>query len=110
VARREWEALLERFMIQAVRTGAAENHRGMMRDHEERAALKRLRRQIGLGVRRIERTFWRAAQLRAYPRMLTWARTNAESGAVRLDDLDAEVTRRLAALRRVNVKDTETSM
>ena len=28
VARREWEGLLERFMIQAVRTGMAENHKG----------------------------------------------------------------------------------
>lgn len=108
VARREWEDLLERFMIQAVRTGAAENHNGMMRDHEERAALKNLRRQIGVGVRRIERTFWRVAQQRAYLSIQAWVRSTAESGSVRVEDVDAEIMRRLAALRRV--KKAETSV
>lgn len=106
VARREWEGLLERFMIQAVRTGMAENHAGLMRDEKERAVLKNLRRQIGLGVRRIERTFWRAAQRRAYLSMQAWLHTTGESGSVRVEEIDAEITRRLAARRRV--KETET--
>ena len=106
VARREWEGLLEKFMIQAVRTGMAENHKGQMRDHEERAVLQNLRRQIALGVRRIERTFWRAAQQRAYLSMQSWVRTAGESGVVRVEDVDAEISRRLAALRAT--KKTET--
>ena len=93
-------------MIQAVRTGMAENHNGMMRDHEERAVLKNLRRQIGVGVRRIERTFWRAAQQRAYLNMRTWLRTTGESGSVRVEDVDAEIMRRLAGLRRTKNSDT----
>src|SRR5437879_5381367 len=78
VARREWEGLLEKFMIQAVRTGMAENHKGQMRDEKERAVLQNLRRQIGLGVRRIERTFWRAARRRAYLSIQSWLRTRRE--------------------------------
>ena len=108
VERREWEDLLERFMIQAVRTGMAENHKGQMRDDEERAVLKNMRRRIGVGVRRIERTFWRAAQRRAYLSMQAWVRAKGESGSVRVEDVDAEITRRLAALRRE--KKTETSI
>jgi hypothetical protein len=108
VERREWEDLLEKFMIQAVKTGAAENHKGMMRDHKERAVLKSLRRRIGVGVRRIERTFWRAAQQRAYLSMQSWVRAKGESGSVRVEDVDAEIARRLAALRRAEKTETAT--
>jgi hypothetical protein len=108
VARREWEGLLEKFMIQAVRTGMAENHKGQMRDDKERAVLQNLRRQIGVGVRRIERTFWRAAQQRAYLSMQSWLRTTGKSGSVRGEDVDAEITQRLAALR--GAKKTETTI
>jgi hypothetical protein len=105
VARREWEALLEQFMLQAVRTGKAENLKGNMRDDTERAVLRNMTQRIAVGVRRIERTFWRVAQERAYQAMQLWVRDNAESGALRVERFDAEISRRLAALRKVKKAD-----
>src|SRR5258708_20384699 len=67
VARRRWEALIDKLTIQAVRTGIAENHKGTLRDEKERAILKHLRRRAQCGVRRIEQPVWRAAQKATHP-------------------------------------------
>ena len=98
VVRRQWEDLIDKLTIQAVRTGIAENHMGNLRDEKERAVLKHLRRQVAAGVRRVERTFWRAAQKRTYASIRLWVRKSGGSGSLRVEDVEAEIDRRLAVL------------
>jgi hypothetical protein len=102
VVRRQWEDLIDQLTIQAVRTGTAENHKGNMRDDKERAILKHLRRQVAVGVRRIERTFWREAQKRTYASIRSWVRESADSGSIRVEAVEAEIDRRLAVLRKTD--------